>query len=239
MFRFRIPETGLRITILLAISAFATAQESPSPIETASSTPEQIPSPSPPASATRNVQLRVIPPPMQGTISLGIFDSNDKLVRVLHREAKSDNFTVEESSLGTAWDGKNDAGEYLPPGKYRARGYMVGKLKVDDLGKVASPPDSASDHVSVRLVTNPLVTDTRSVVDLGIGFDGKGSFLKTMDDLPLATINESGNLTRVVIEKNGEKAADLWQDDGSKVEHLRVSNIDKLIGFDCGFFELR
>ena len=176
---------------------------------------------------------------MEGTISLGIFDSNDKLVRVLHRESKVDNFTIDENSLKTTWDGKNDASEDLPTGKYRARGYAVGRLKVDDLGKVEAPPNGAADHVSVKLVTNPLVSDTRSVMELGVGFDSKGSFLKTMDGLPLATMNETPNLTRVSIAKEGEKAADIWQDDGSAVEHLRVSNIDKMMAFDCGFFELR
>jgi len=176
---------------------------------------------------------------MEGTISLGIFDSNGKLVRVLHREAKIDNFTIDENALRTTWDGKNDAGEDLPPGKYRARGYMVGHLKVDDVGKVESPPDGAADHVSVKLVTNPLVSDTRSVVDLGVGFDSKGSFLKTMDGLPLATVNPGTNLVRVVVERDGEKVADVWQGDGSSVEHFRVSNIDKMMAFDCGFFELR
>jgi hypothetical protein len=176
---------------------------------------------------------------MEGTISLGIFDSNDKLVRVLHREAKIDNFTIDENALKTTWDGKNDAGEDLSLGKYRARGYMVGKLKIDDAGKVESAPGSASDHVSVKLVTNPLVSDTRSVMDLAVGFDGKGSFLKTMDGLPLATVHETPNLARVWIEKDGEKAADIWQDDGSSTEHLHVSNIDKMIAFDCGFFELK
>lgn len=176
---------------------------------------------------------------MDGTVSLGIWDSNTKLVRVLHREAKIDNFTIEENSLSTTWDGKNDAGEDLPAGKYRARGYLVGKLKVDDLGKVVSPPDSAVDHISVKLAMNPLIADTRSVMDLGVGFDSKGSFLKTMDGLPLATINDSPSLTRIVIEKNGEKAADIWQDAGSGPEHLRVSNIDKVMAFDCGSFELK
>src|SRR5260370_13216851 len=115
---------------------------------------------------------------------------------------------------------------------------MVARLKVDDLGKVESAPNGAADHISVKLVTNPLVSDTRSVADLAIGFDNKGSFLKTMDELPLATINPGTNLVRVVIEKDGEKGADVWQDDGSNVEHLRVSNIDKMLAFDCGFFEL-
>jgi hypothetical protein len=224
------------LMVFVALSAIsAVAQESPAP------SPTETPSPSPTASASpsRNVSLRFVPPPMEGTISLGIWDSNDKLVRVLHREAKIDKFTVEENSLSTTWDGKNDTGEDMPNGKYRARGYLVGKLKVEDIGKVTSPPEGATDHISVKLVMNSLVADTRSVMDVGVGFDGKGSFLKTMDDLPLATISESPNLTRVVIEKNGEKAADVWQDDGSNVEHLRVSNIDKMMAFDCGFFELK
>ena len=227
------------ILMVFAIGGIAFAQESPSPTETASASPEQTPSPSPSASASRNVQLRFVPPPMEGTISLGIFDSSDKLVRVLHRESKVDNFTIDENSLKTTWDGKNDAGEDLPTGKYRARGYAVGRLKVDDLGKVEAPPNGATDHVSVKLVTNPLVSDTRSVVDLTVGFDGKGSFLKTMDGLPLATVNEAPNLARVSVEKEGEKAANIWQDDGSSIEHVRVSNIDKMMAFDCGFFELK
>src|SRR5438093_11436927 len=227
------------ILMVFAIGGIAFAQESPSPTETASASPEQTPSPSPSASGSRNVQLRFVPPPMEGTISLGIFDSSDKLVRVLHRESKVDNFTIDENSLKTTWNEKNDAGEDLPTGKYRARGYAVGRLKVDDLGKVEAPPNGAVDHVSVKLVTNPLVSDTRSVVDLTVGFDGKGSFLKTMDGLPLATVKEAPNLARVSVEKEGEKAANIWQDDGSSIEHVRVSNIDKMMAFDCGFFELK
>ena len=231
----------LIFVIALGVTSGLLAQESPSPAETpsASTTPEQTTSPSPAASVARNVPLRFVPPPMEGTISLGIFDSNDKLVRVLHREAKIDNFTIDENALKTTWDGKNDAGEDLPTGKYRARGYMVAKLKVEDVGKGEPPPEGAGDHVAVKLVTNPLVSDTRSVVDLAVGFDNKGSLLKTMDGLPLATVNEVPNLTRVSIEKEGEKAANIWQDDGSNVEHLRVSNMEKMMAFDCGFFELK
>jgi hypothetical protein len=221
------------ILTLFAIGGIVLAQESPTPSQT------EVLSPSPTPSAARNVPLRFVPPPMEGTISLGIWDSDDKLVRVLHREAKIDNFTIDENALKTTWDGKNDAGEDLPTGKYRARGYMVGRLKVDDAGKVESAPNGASDHVSVKLVTNPLVSDTRSVMDLGVGFDSKGSFLKTMDGLPLATVNEAPNLARASIGKDGEKAADVWQADAGTVEHFHVANIDKMMAFDCGFFELK
>lgn len=176
---------------------------------------------------------------MEGTVSLGIWDSNDKLVRVLHREAKIESFTVEENSLSTTWDGKNDTGVDLPAGKYRARGYLVGKMKIDDVGKVATSPDGATDHISVKLVTNPLVADTRASMEVAVGFDPKGSFFKTTDGLPLTTINEDTNVVRVVMEKNGEKAADVWQQDGAGVEHLRATNIDKMMAFDCGFFQLK
>src|SRR5437667_10476026 len=148
------------ILMVFAIGGIAFAQESPSPTETASASPEQTPSPSPSASASRNVQLRFVPPPMEGTISLGIFDSSDKLVRVLDRESKVDNFKSHEHSLKTTWDGKNDAGEDLPTGKYRARGYAVGRIQVDDLGRVEAPPNGAVDHGSVKLVTDPLGSDT-------------------------------------------------------------------------------
>jgi hypothetical protein len=236
-------KVNLAILISVVPFWFAIAQESSIPTESPNPTPfvtpEQTPSPSPSASAARNVPLRFVPPPMEGTISLGIWDSGDKLVRVLHREAMIDNFTIDENALKTTWDGKNDAGEDLPARQYRARGYLVGHLKVDDVGKVESAPDGASDHVSVRLVTNPLVSDTRSVMDLGIGFDAKGSFLKTMDGLPLATVNEAPNLARVSIEKDGEKAANVWQGDASAIEHFHIANIDKMMAFDCGFFELR
>src|SRR5438105_1551654 len=229
----------LNLAILTGLipACLAFAQESPTPAPTETVSPS--PTPSLAASAARNVPLRFVPPPMEGTISLGIWDSNDKLVRVLHREAKIDNFTIDENALKTTWDGKNDAGEDLPPGKYRARGYLVAHLKVDDAGKVDSPPSSASDHTSVKLVPNPLVSDTRSVVDVSIGFDNKGSFVETMDGLPLATISGGTNLVRVVIGKDGEKAADVWQDTGSTIEQFRVSNIDKMMAFDCGFFELK
>src|SRR5712692_10009390 len=105
----------INLAVLTSVGAicFAFAQESPSPTEIPSALPE--PTASPPPSAARSVPLRFVPPPMEGTISLGIFDSSDKLVRVLHRESKVDNFTIDENSLKTTWDGKNDAGEDLHP----------------------------------------------------------------------------------------------------------------------------
>ena len=225
----------------MVVGATAFAQESPIP----SLSPPETPSPSPLPSATsspaaRSVSLRFVPPPMEGTISLGIWDANDKLVRVLHREAKIDSFTVEENSLSTSWDGKDDAGENLPAGTYRARGYLVGDLKVELVSEILTSGilSSALDHIPVALVPNPLVSDVRSVMDLGVGFDAKGTFLRTMDNLPLYTVSTTPKVLRVAIVKDGVKSATVSEEDDKRKE-FRVSNIDKMIAFDCGFFELK
>jgi hypothetical protein len=217
----------------------AVAQESPtaSPTPSPSPTPEETPAPSP----TRNVRISFVPPPVEGTISLGIFDADKNLVRVLHREAKIDNFTIGENSLNTSWDGKNDAGKDLPPGKYHARGYMVERrLNVTDLSEPAEPPPSnASDHIAVTLEVNPLASDTRSVVELAVSFDTNGTFLKTMDGLPLRTISRSPNVVHASITKQGDTVANVWEDSGTRMERFQLVNIHAMMAFDCGDFELK
>ena len=228
-------EVNAVILIALASACVAFAQETPSPTPTP--TPEQSPS----ASPTRSVRISFVPPPLEGTISLGIYDGNGKLVRVLNQEAELDEFTVGADALVTQWDGKNDAGEDLLAGKYHARGYLVGHFKVEDLGQgTASPTENnVNGNVKMRLMPNPLANDERPMIDLGIGFDDENSFLKTIDGLPLYTVSKTPNLVRAWITKNTEKSVDVWQDDGAVVEQFRVSNVDKMMAFDCGDFELK
>jgi len=237
----------LSVAILIAFASICAAmgQESPSPIPTASLAPSLTPaeslSPSPSASSARSVQLSFVPPPLEGTISLGIYDESGKLVRVLHQEAELNEFTIGADALVTQWDGKNDDGEDLPAGKYRARGYLVGHFTVEDLGQASFPAmeNNAIPNVKVKLIPNPLRNDRRSIVDLGIGFDNDGSYLKTIDDLPLFTVSETPNLIRALITKKSEKSVDVWQDDGAAVHQFRVSNVDQMMAFDCGEFELK
>jgi hypothetical protein len=227
----------LSLTILFALASTCSvfAQESPSPTSTPS------PSPPPTSSPARSVRISFVPPPLEGTISLGIYDGNGKLVRVLHQQAELNEFTIGADALVTKWDGKNDDGEDLPAGKYHARGYLVGRFKVEDLGQATAPPveDNTTGNVKVKLMPNPLANDERPIVDLGVGFDDENSFLKTTDGLPLCTVSETPNLIREFIKKNSEKSVDVWQDDGAVVEQFRISNIDKMMAFDCGDFELK
>ena len=99
--------------------------------------------------------------------------------------------------------------------------------------------NNASRTVKVRLIPNPLANDKRSIIDIAIGFDSDGSYLKTTDDLPLIMLSEAPNLIRGFIKKKNEKSVDVWQDDGTSVRQFRISNVDKMMAFDCGEFELK
>jgi hypothetical protein len=218
----------------------AITEESPalsiSPTDSIAPSPEQTPSPSP----ARNVRISFVPPPLEGRISLGIYDAQGKLARVLHHEADLREFTIGADALVTQWDGKNDIGEDLPAGRYHARGYLVGPLKVEDVGQAAAPPEENSNAgVKVKLMPNPLANDTRALVALSVGFDNNGSYLKTNDGLPLFTITKSPNLSRVSIAKKGDKSVDIWQTDGAGFHQSRISNVDQIMAFDCGEFELK
>jgi len=81
--------------------------------------------------ADEGMPIIFLPPPMEGAISLGIYDGAGKLVRVLHREAGEKDFKIGENGFITRWDGRNDAGQPVPLGKYRGGGWMVGDLAVE------------------------------------------------------------------------------------------------------------
>jgi hypothetical protein len=389
------------------------AQESPTP----SATPSSSPTP-------RNIRISFVPPPLDGTISLGVYDATGKLVRILFREADINEFTIGSDALSTTWDGKDDAGEIAPPGKYSAHGFVVGDVKIEGVGfffndwiasadaprfsrirslamedenlllavdlippgaghvlyevadktitlkdtdtqstesgspsssagldpistagrngsrwvieraekgssavevkqfsasgeflrrlpvspdepqpkaiaastaedriylleedttrqrvrglrlaasktegaeknvsewkvdfekSIVAHPDfsvtdgkvrpssngTAPDKVKIKLQANPLLNDDRVAVEMMVGFDGDGSFLKAADGLPLCTISETQALRRALVTSPTPNRVDVFQDDGAVVEQFRVTGIDQMMTFDCGGFELK
>jgi len=257
MLKSRIADRRLNILTSLscvAFAAIATAQESPTPIASPtpeetnslsispeqspapSPTPEQTPSPSP----VRSVRISFVPPPIDGTISLGIYDQAGKIVRVLHQNAQLNDFTIGADALVTRWDGKDDGYQDLPSGRYHARGYLVGALKRDDLGATSpKPTETNANTVKIRLVRNPLRKDKKAFLELAIEFNSEGSYLKTSDGLPLFKVSQTQNISRAGIVAKSEDAVDIWQDDGTSVHQFRISNIDQIMAFDCGEFELK
>ena len=404
----------LGMAALTCFAAAAPGQDSP--------TPSAMASP-----AARNVRVSFVPPPIDGTISLGIYDAKGKLVRVLFREADINEFNIGHDALSTTWDGKDDAGGNVPAGKYSAHGFVVGDLKIEGVGfsfndwitspdsprfarirsvslreenlvlgvdlvppgvghvlydvaektiklkdtdpdsissatpsetgagdidpimtisgrnntrwvidrpekgsnatelkqfsasgeflrrlpvsaadpqpkavaasltqdkiylleendtsqrvrglslaatktegtepvsewkvdfekwifshkdfslldgkPVASPAQTdASEKLKVKLQANPLLNDDRVTVELLVGLDADGSFLKTADGLPICTISETQALVRALLHAQGANTIDVFQDDGAVVEQFRVSGVEQMMSFDCGGFELK
>jgi len=241
--------------LIAAVSSVALGQDSPAPSPAAaleesplpsvtpfeSATPSPTPEQSPSVAPLRNVRISFVPPPLEGTISLGIYDRTGKLVRVLQQQAQFSEFATGADGLVTQWDGKNDDDQDLPTGKYHARGYLIGSLKLQDLGtgSPAADENAADAMVKVRLVRNPLRNEKRPIVQLGIAFDSDGSYLKTSDGLPLFSVSETSNLIRAWITKKSESAVDVWQDDGTQIHQFRILNLDQMMAFDCGQVELR
>jgi hypothetical protein len=102
-----------------------------------------------PAPATPGVRITFVPPPMEGTWSLGIYDAAGKLVRVLARDATEKDFTVGLNGLMITWDGRDDAGRPLPKGSYSARGFSVGALEVE--GVAMHGNDWVNDAEALRI----------------------------------------------------------------------------------------
>lgn len=382
-----------------------------------------------PCPVKRSVRISFLPPPLDGRISLGVYDAKGKLVRVLHREAEINEFTIGTDALSTMWDGKNDEGENVSPGKYTAHGFAVGDLEIKSIGfffndfvtnansprvrhlgklrfqdnelhleadlvgdaratlvceptqgtflrqipfdgvshcdenlsslngmevidchpgpngtlwlvdspegsthreikqlsqsrevlhqlviaesepqpqAIAAPvtenriflveetsdksvnrlraltlgeskssngnsdvPNLKTDFekkiiehrnfslesgkpipsnpkgkiplekISVRLQPNPLLGDARVTVDLAVGLEERGSFLRTSDGLPLRRISETPKLIRSLLGARGANSLDVFQDDSAVVEQFRLTGLDRMMSFDCGGFELK
>ncbi len=161
--------TSTLLAALLCLNAFA--QESPSPSATAAATP-------PP----RNIRISFVPPPLDGTISLGIYDAKGKLVRVLFREADINEFTIGNDALSTSWDGKDDAGENVPPGKYSAHGFIVGDLKIEGVGFFFNDWISAAEGPRFSRIQSLSLHDNDLLLGVDLVPPGEGHVLYDLTD---------------------------------------------------------
>jgi hypothetical protein len=192
----------------------------------------------PPVSSARSVRISFLPPPLEGTISLGVYDSNGTLVRILHRESKIEDFHAGADALSTKWDGKDEASNDLPAGNYSARGYVVAEMKLEHVEPAADLASAAASKIAVKLVANPLIKGKRTV-DVTAGFDEDASFVQTADGLPLFTVDESPYVFATWLTQRPDKSLDFFQNDGDTVDQFHITGVEKMMAFDCGDFELK
>ena len=199
---------------------------------------ELSPSPSPSSTPDRSVRISFVPPPLEGKISLGVYDQSGRLVRVLHQEAEFDQFTVGADALTTKWDGKDDDENDLPAGKYSARGFLVAPMKIG--AETVNDSPSGVSPVHIKLVANPLENNERPTVDITAGLDDDDAYLQTIDGLPLVTIAKRGDATNVSLGAGRDpKSVMVFLSSGTTTRQVEVSGLSKMMAFDCGRFELK
>jgi hypothetical protein len=203
---------------------------------------EPSPSPAPTAAPSRSVRISFVPPPLEGKISLGVYNESGQLVRVLHQEAEFDEFAIGADALSTKWDGKDDYDYDLPAGKYSARGFLVAPMKIEAIAEAnitgGGPPGAKSIHI--KLVANPLENNERPTVDISAGFDDDDVYLQTTDGLPLLTIAKRNDAKEVWVGAGRDnKNVVVFVSNGTNVRQFEVNGVTKMMAFDCGTFELK
>ncbi len=138
--------------LFLALSALAPAQTTPAS-----------------AAKESGVRLEFVPPPIDGKISLGIYESKGKLIRTLCVEMPVADFKTGLNGLITSWDGKDDEGARAPEGKYSARGYMVADATVE--GEAFRCNDWVSEETSCRIAR---IREIRAPASGGLVATAKG-----------------------------------------------------------------
>lgn len=111
-------------------------------------------------------QLMFIPPPIEGLISLGVYDAHAKLVRVLKQAADVDSFKSGLNGLFVDWDGTDGNGKTLPAGKYFARGVLIGDVTISGVAYHLNDWVDDSQNLRVKSVNFPALLGNRSVAVL-------------------------------------------------------------------------
>lgn len=105
-------------------------------------------------------------------------------------------------------------------------------------GQLGRPqPFKPEDKIRVRLVPNPLFQEAMHDLDVQLGIDAKGAFLRAPDGLPLRTLTETPALKWAVMGREGGKAVTVFQSDGALVEEFKVLKIANTMSFDAGDYE--
>jgi hypothetical protein len=111
-------------------------------------------------------QLLFIPPPVEGVISLGAYDSKGKLVRVLKKAADIGSFKSASDGLVIDWDRNDSQGKPTPKGKYFARGVLIGDVKIEGVAFHLNDWVHSSGDPRIRKVFSATFLDAQRLVVL-------------------------------------------------------------------------
>ncbi len=80
---------------------------------------------------TNQVSVELAAPPLDGTVSIGVYDAAGKCIRVLFKNTASDAIPSALNGFLVVWDGLTADGTAVPKGSYEIRGVTVGDVTVE------------------------------------------------------------------------------------------------------------
>ena len=126
--------------------------------------------------------LLFVPPPVEGVISLGAYDSSGKLVRVLKKAAEIDSFKAASDGLVIDWDRNDSQGKPVPAGKYFARGVLIGDVKIEGVAFHLNDWVDSSADPRIRKVLSAALLDAQRTVVLADASQPEAMVLRSNGD---------------------------------------------------------
>lgn len=123
------------------------------------------------SNAQSSVRFEFLPPEVDGTYSLGIYDSKGALVRSLAKASGEEAFKIGLNGFIATWDGIQEDGRPAPAGVYRTHGFVVPKITLVPAGG-AAPVPVAEPVAPFREAEVVGMTATDAPFVLGVGTDG-------------------------------------------------------------------
>jgi hypothetical protein len=124
-------------------------------------------------------QLLFVPPPADGVISLGIYDNDGKLIRVLKKAAQLDSFKAASGGLIIDWDKTDATGKLVPNGKYFARGVMMGDFTIEGVAFHLNDWVDSRSNPRIHKITSAALLDSRRPTVIGEAAQSEVAVLDT------------------------------------------------------------
>jgi hypothetical protein len=175
-------------------------------------------------------QLLFVPPPVEGVISLGVYDNKGKIVRILKKEAELDSFKSGSDGLVIDWDRNDSQGKPVPNGKYFARGVLIGDVKIEGVAFRLNDWVDSSDDPRIRKVLSATLLDPLRAAVLAVAaqpevvvLESNGNRAKTISLAfnPLAIKAAGSNL--LLFDK--AQVVSINATSGAEVSRLNLSNV--------------
>lgn len=189
-------------------------------------------------------------PAMEGPLTMGVFSEQGNLVRLLYRDATVETIPSGLNGLIMTWDGKDDLGNDVPAGSYRARGLVCGPIRLlalpsyDPITFPLVPEEDPAhpfpvDRIVLRAAEDELL-DSRPLISLR-AVNRSDSVDMEADGLPLVTIPliEGPAPTKVFCSHGARAGAAIISVERGKFrENYLVSGLEQIVPMDAGKLEV-